>query len=81
VARLVVGEALAVSTVGFGLALGLAFGLARLFAWAAPQYPVEPFAVPLLTRALESQLAVACLAPAFAVRRAMVVDPVLVFAQ
>jgi len=80
-ARLVVGEAILVSLAAFGAALVLAVGLSRLVDWAAPQYPVEPFGPLLIARALVSQVAVACVASAFAVRRAVVVDPALVFAQ
>src|SRR5581483_6595581 len=63
------------------LALALAIALSALLGWAAPQYPVEPFDPRLLARALGLQVAVACLAPAFAIRRAVSVDPALVFTQ
>jgi len=80
-ARLVVGEAILVSLAAFAIALALAIALSALLGWAAPQYPVEPFDPRLLARALGLQVAVACLAPAFAIRRAVSVDPALVFTQ
>lgn len=81
VAGLVVAEAVLVSLLAFAVALGLALGLSRLLGWVAPQYPVEPFGPALLGRVLLVQIATAAIAPIFAVRRAVVVDPVLVFAQ
>jgi putative ABC transport system permease protein len=79
--RLVLGEALIVSALGFVAALALGLVLARLLGIVAPQYPVDALDARVIARALVAGITMACVAPAFAARRAITADPALVFAQ